>query len=368
MENRDVAAQRAPEVFDEHEQFLALKYFPALDGMRAVSIFLVVAYHVLDPRWNWVSGALGVTIFFGISGFLITTLLLREEARYGRISLKRFYVRRFFRIVPLYALALLSFSVLVLWFHLGRGGEGYLGKLPLFATFNGEFAGSGTFTHSWSLGIEEKFYILWPALAFGIPLFRRHRGVAIAILIPLAIVLSFLPVVGYFGIYLPIIGGCALALAANNRGGFRYVRALSRPAVTYLVFAALIGVMVVDPIMPLGETHPHAHTLFAIVAVLALPGALLSNTVIHKILASRPVVYYGTRAYGIYLFNNLSLRAVDKIIPSTTDSLYLLLVRFALVFVSSLIVADVLHRVLEAPLVRLGRRLAPNRPKQATQA
>ena len=110
-----------------------------------------------------------------ISGFLITTLLLREEERAGRASLWRFYTRRVFRIFPLYFFALAVFSALVLLFRLGNDPDAFAERLPLLATYNGEFAGSGTFSHSWSLGIEEKFYLVWPLLAFGCLAIRRRR-------------------------------------------------------------------------------------------------------------------------------------------------------------------------------------------------
>ncbi|OZE95094.1 acyltransferase [Rhodococcus sp. 15-2388-1-1a] len=336
---------------------MGARYWPALDGLRALSIILVLTVHTHDPMWESFNGALGVTLFFAISGFLITTLLLREEHRGGRISLSKFYIRRFFRIVPLYALALITFSLLVIGLGQGTGAGNYLERLPLLATFNGEFAGSGTFSHSWSLGIEEKFYLVWPALAFGIPLVRRFRGRAVAILAPVAAVASFVPNVGYFGIYFPIIGGCALAIAANAESTFRYVYALARPAAVYALFGCLIIVLFVDESLPLVETNRYAHTLFGLVAVLVLPGVLLSRTWIQRLLANRAVAHYGTRAYAIYLFHPLCLELVDRAIAPGTGGVLLQLARFAGVFVLSLATAEVLARLVENPAIALGRRI-----------
>ncbi len=310
-----------------------------------------------DQLWNTFNGSLGVTLFFAISGFLITTLLLREEKRHARISLSNFYIRRIFRIVPLYAVALLLFSVLVLGFAQGQGAGNYLDRLPLLATFNGEFAGSGTFSHSWSLGIEEKFYVLWPLLAFGLPLCRRLRAIAVAVLVPLAAIFSFLPGVGYLGIYLPIIGGCGVALAANSRAGFRYVHALARPIAAYFLFAVMVVLLVFDRDLPLAETSRYAHTLFGIAAILVLPGVLLSNTWIHKFLAHRALAFYGTRAYALYLFHPLCLEVVDRVIPAGSNIVYLQLARFAMLFALSLLTAEVIVRVIETPFIRIGRRL-----------
>src|SRR5689334_3129720 len=79
-----------------HSEYLALKRFPALDGLRAIAALMVVVFHNQGP--DWVQGWIGVQIFFVISGYLITTLMLREEDRSGQISFKRFYARRIFRI------------------------------------------------------------------------------------------------------------------------------------------------------------------------------------------------------------------------------------------------------------------------------
>src|SRR4030088_1441759 len=83
--------------FDAYRQ---LKHSDALDGMRAIGVLLVIFEHFAGERYKWLSGWLGVHIFFVMSGFLITTLLLREQERNGRVSLRDFYVRRVFRIMP----------------------------------------------------------------------------------------------------------------------------------------------------------------------------------------------------------------------------------------------------------------------------
>ncbi len=147
---------------------------PSLDGLRAVAIALVILQHgsarfrpwMPVGGWRWLllgGGGDGVEIFFVISGFLITTLLLREEERNGRISLRRFYLRRTFRILPpLYA------YLLFLWVF-GRA-EGW--RLPASTmgsslAFLRDYSWAPAFwgtEHTWSLAIEEQFYLLWPPL------------------------------------------------------------------------------------------------------------------------------------------------------------------------------------------------------------
>ena len=148
---------------------------PALDGLRAVAALLVVGFHVAPNAWPFATGWAGVPVFFVLSGYLITRLSLADEAGPG-FSFRGFWIRRVTRIVPLYLLAVAAFMVLP---FVGDGGGGWstVGRtLPYYLTFNGEFVDHGPMTVAWSLGIEEKFYVLWPVLAFALLAGRRIRG------------------------------------------------------------------------------------------------------------------------------------------------------------------------------------------------
>ena len=96
----------------ESRRFVETRHFPALDGLRGLSILAVIWHHAVDPAGIW--GYFGVSLFFAISGFLITTLLLRERAATGRISLRNFYMRRTLRIFPLYYAVVALYVVVVL--------------------------------------------------------------------------------------------------------------------------------------------------------------------------------------------------------------------------------------------------------------
>src|SRR6266545_3183390 len=141
---------------------LTSTHIPALDGMRAVAVFLVIFYHF---GFDWVPGAHGVMIFFVLSGFLITRLLLLENEKFGRISLKAFYLRRVLRIFPAFYCywgILVAFLLLtgkqILWPH-AWSALSYLSNY--YVALNGD--PNNGFSHTWSLGIEEQFYLLWPA-------------------------------------------------------------------------------------------------------------------------------------------------------------------------------------------------------------
>lgn len=143
---------------------------PALDGLRAVSILLVIFSHVLQTYhwsqtvpfvWRLEPGATGVSVFFVLSGYLITTLLLREQVQHQRISLKGFYVRRFFRIVPAYLVFLATVALLKLggvltveWHHFAAALLYVTNYVPV----------SWPLLHTWSLSVEEQFYLLFPLL------------------------------------------------------------------------------------------------------------------------------------------------------------------------------------------------------------
>ncbi|HEX4342276.1 MAG TPA: acyltransferase [Verrucomicrobiae bacterium] len=155
---------------------LPSRRIPSLDGLRAISIFMVVFVHSTDtinfPKWlikkplTFIIGILGVRVFFVISGFLITTLLLRERERNGTISLSGFYKRRALRILPVYCFYLLTVLVVIGWLGLNAiHPSAYLSALTfttrLWGTWGNE---SWPLMHTWSLSIEEQFYLIWPVM------------------------------------------------------------------------------------------------------------------------------------------------------------------------------------------------------------
>lgn len=147
-------------------------YMPALDGVRAIAIALVMLFHAHHP---YLPGAFaGVDIFFVLGGYLITWMLQAEYQRVGRIDLKAFYIRRIGRLVPALAAMLLVYLIVAPWVwpgqsHLLQASLALLGV----ADYTRAFAGIPLFlTHTWSLAVEHHFYVLWPLL---LPLVLRAR-------------------------------------------------------------------------------------------------------------------------------------------------------------------------------------------------
>ncbi len=153
----------APPPFPENlATGLARRHLPALDGLRAVAAFLVVFYHAGSPL---IPGGLGVLAFFVLSGFLITWLLLAEDERYGGISLRLFYIRRSLRIFPAFYCYWLLVVVLLLLFS--THALPWAQILSSFFYVNNYYQAihgdpNTLLSHTWSLGVEEQFYLLWP--------------------------------------------------------------------------------------------------------------------------------------------------------------------------------------------------------------
>jgi peptidoglycan/LPS O-acetylase OafA/YrhL len=149
---------------------MAQNYRPQLDGIRAFCIIFTIVNHV-PGKPDYIDGTVGVDVFFALSGWLITWLLLEERRSAGAIDLKAFYIRRFFRIVPLYYFTIVVYAAAAVLFFLATASSAKIQELreaiAYLVTFNSEYRSSeaGTvFGHAWTLGIEEKVYVVWPAL------------------------------------------------------------------------------------------------------------------------------------------------------------------------------------------------------------
>ncbi|HUO48870.1 MAG TPA: acyltransferase family protein [Acidimicrobiales bacterium] len=168
------------------------RYLPSLDGLRAVAVCGVVLYHL---RVGWLRGGyLGVDLFFVLSGFLITSLLVEERAATGGIGLRSFWSRRARRLLPALLAMLVALSAFtVLTRHdtavpvdLGTLRADALGTLAYVANWHqllahqsyfAQFAGPSPLQHTWSLAIEEQFYVVWPLAVLGLLALVRRRGV-----------------------------------------------------------------------------------------------------------------------------------------------------------------------------------------------
>lgn len=343
-----------PIVDETYNGYQARRYFTALDGLRAVSILLVVSLHTTDAVWRRLHGSVGVTIFFVISGYLITTLLLREEGRRRDARIRAFYVRRAFRILPLYFVTLLGYVVIIGLLHLQAGAADLWRSLPWYLTYQNDFAPSGSgFGHTWSLAVEEKFYLLWP-LTFCVLAFRRHR-LAIAAGLGLLFTLASLSnTTEYLATYAPILFGCCVALILDRPSLYTHAKRLATTPVAILL---LVG-MTVQVLM--FENDTHVHVVFAAMTAMLLPAVLIGPRWLSAVLSNRVATYVGTRAYAVYLIHRMAKGLVDKVIDPG-GSVPHQLTRFTLIVGLALLGAEILCRYIEQPMIGLGKRMASGR-------
>ena len=330
-------------------------YFPALDGLRAVSILLVVSWHVHGAyTFDRLGGEAGVFVFFVLSGFLITLLLLRENAARGHLALRAFYVRRAFRILPLYVLMLGVYASLVLGLHLGEREAQFRAALPYYVTLTQEvlrYSGDpfAPFQFTWSLGVEEKFYLLWPAIAFVLVRARGARYAATTAGIAIGAVLAargVQPTAGVAAAYAFVLVGCLLAQLLDDPRTAGRCEWLASPW-TGAVAVALFC------ISPRGLSGFVAATA----AFLAIPSLVARRGALGAALATPVLVWIGRISYSIYFVNQLSLHAARRVLAppaSVIGDVELL----AAGLVLAIPAAALLHALVERPLQRAGRRLA----------
>jgi len=341
-----------------HDRYLAQRHFGSLDGLRCLSILPVIWHHA-TPRplpGIWGKGPAGVDLFFCISGFLITTLLLREKARTGKVLLGAFYIRRALRILPLYYAVLFSYLLFALSLPAALPQRAhFLRTLPLYASFTANwFADFGVphpilFSFAWSLCVEEQFYAFWPWLV-------RWFSPRSALLVMCALIaVDWYAERNAAGSYAgriitsfaaPIGFGALLALALSERSGFEALfrvlgKAWSAPLALAAVFALLLW-----PVAPLLVFQ-------AALAMLVCTCVIVERHGLSWLLRARAVSYVGAVSYGLYLLNSTALGIVRRVFPEHASAA-------GFVFFASLplalLLAALSHRYFEAPFLRLRDR------------
>jgi peptidoglycan/LPS O-acetylase OafA/YrhL len=336
-----------------HGDYLATRRFPALDGVRAIAAVLVVFFHYGGPQWVLAHGWVGVHAFFVLSGYLITTLALREESRDGRMSIANFYIRRAFRILPVYYV-ILAIVVGLYWLRGQYHSSGLSGAVPYYLTFLNEFHPNKPFGQAWTLGIEQKFYLLWPFLAFGVGAltFARRLCLAIGLVVLLLLSIPFLP---YAGAYSPILIGCALAITMHSAQGFRVLRPLTHPAcgVVLLAAVAVLQIHLGDIEAALRDGGVTGVTCYSVLIALLIP-SLVAGGPVARLLSLAPFRFVGERSYSLYLLQGVAAIAVAATIPQLAPHRTLTAVAVTL---AAMAMADLLYRWVELPMIEVGRRI-----------
>jgi peptidoglycan/LPS O-acetylase OafA/YrhL len=374
--NAEAAAdQKEP----QHQARPRLGYQPALDGLRAIAVIAVLLYHA-DVAWM-PGGFLGVDVFFVLSGFLITTLLLEGATALGSPDMKQFYLRRARRLLPAMFAVVLGSTLLVVTVATDDAGNQqrdvpaaltYILNWVYVFTDQSYFEATGRppmLEHLWSLAVEEQFYLIWPwvfLLAWRMGGSARVRRFALIGAIVSTVLMAVISIMNgypaqadpsrvYFGTDTHAMGllvGAALAtlwLPKSARTDLAPGAKLTIDAIGALSLLALAVVF--------WQTSFDSSLLFrGGFLVLSLLVALLIVAATHpashvgKALGCAPMRYVGTRSYGIYLWHwpifLVTRPGLDVPFTGTAN----LLLRFALTFG----VAELSYRLLEMPIRRYG--------------
>jgi peptidoglycan/LPS O-acetylase OafA/YrhL len=347
--------------------------FGSLDGLRALSVVAVIWHHtgggMVAAEWAQ-QGHHGVTLFFAISGFLITTLLLREHDRHGAIDLRAFYVRRALRIFPLYYAVLLIYVVLVFLLERHtRNGQDFFSNLVYFATYTSNWFvaldGRTIFYFAWSLAAEEQFYLVWP------PLMKRLGTRARALLLAAGVVMALIALElllphlladsptaqvllrVVLNVPLAIVAGVAAALALHDPRSFaRLWPWLGGSRWHSLLWLVLAVALTVIPGSPRFAGH-------VALALLVVSCCMREDHMLAWLLRQPFVVYLGSISYGLYLLHMLCKNVVVKLAAVTGFPLGPGLL-FLLTLMLAVVVAGLSFKYFESRFLQLKGRFERN--------
>ncbi len=319
---------------DALARFLTTRHFPGLDGIRCIAILAVIWHHSSPPKLLPMMGRgfLGVDLFFILSGFLISTLLIREKASNGKISLGDFWIRRALRLVPAYYAML--FALLGAYAIFKPGSDetrALINGFPVYALYLSNWIepGAPNLGPTWSLATEEQFYLIWPLFeAFAAPLISAGAimgGIVVNQLINFGLLDGAIEsLTGWTPqdhpeilqtTFTPILLGVGLAHLLNRRSSFEFLRKIAGFRCAGLVYAAIILALLNWPASDIsGLLRLGLHISFAlfIATVILSPAAAAT-----RILEIRPIAFIGKISYGIYLYHLFALYAASVLIQKS---------------------------------------------------
>ena len=307
------------------------RYFASLDGLRFLCIFAVLWHHspafgsIENPIQLLQRGFTGVDFFFVLSGYLITTLLLREEERYGRFSITGFYWRRALRILPVYYLVVTACAIYWVWV---KGQAEYGPLVPYYYLFLSNILINDIplLAPTWSLSVEEQYYLIWPALLLLLPVGWRVRLGALSVLILLC-VLSASGSLAWLGIrpiktevaiwslpthnYTAILLGSLAAVLLNVPAGYGFLhRIFGNRWMPLIAMIAVLAVLQFSPARLIGWPSLAVH---AVMTCFIISIVVREDHVLRPVLSFRPIARMGEISYGLYLYHLVGLHFANEI-------------------------------------------------------
>jgi peptidoglycan/LPS O-acetylase OafA/YrhL len=328
-------------------------YWPQLDGLRAIAVACVMAFHFIPGVDRYAPlGTMGVRLFFVLSGFLITGILLSWRGRPLGDAVNVFYARRALRIFPLFYFVLIAAAAL----NIGPVRETFAWHAAYLSNFYFYLRGDwhGSVSHLWSLAVEEQFYAVWPWLILCAPE-RWLRPVVMAMIVvaPLSRLLfpnpmdSVLPTSALDSLGLGAL--MAMPAAAPHKGG------------PYGVLgAALVGVALILRYAGLGGQYQIVGLDFGVslLSAWAVVGATRGfEGLAGRFLSASPVMAVGRISYGLYVYHGFTPYLLGRYVPGFVDMAWP--VRALMLTVATALIAMVSWRLLERPFLRLKPALAP---------
>lgn len=353
-----------------------LDHMPELDGLRGVAILAVVG---VNAEWPFLQGGFfGVDVFFVLSGFLITTLLLAEWRRHGDVDLAGFFLRRALRLMPALVVLLVFACVYTALFRPPdqRAAAFTIAASALFYVSNwviGVGNVHGTLEHTWSLGVEGQFYIL----VAGIMVMALRRSAALKTISKWCIILALMVAVwrgiywgwdpGVMRVYMgldtradSLLAGCLVALlwvgkGGLENGGFSFPSKNCCRVLSFLAWAILVTSFICVPGVGVAYPYRGGITLVAVASAVIVSLALANlRTGKPSFLAAAPLVWFGQISYSLYLWHVplKNVFSVERLVPVTKSVVMAEMLRFA-AFVAF---ACASYYAIERPFLRLKAR------------
>jgi peptidoglycan/LPS O-acetylase OafA/YrhL len=348
---------------------------PALDGLRGVAVLSVVGLHLGCCQ----GGNAGVTTFFVLSGFLISYLLITELDTYGRVNYQRFYLRRALRLIPALLAVLAVHGFFAVLFTTGFERKARLAAAAASLFYSGNLVLTlklfpmGHLSHTWSLAVEEQFYLIWPFVLVALARTFRSRK---ALLLVILLLGAFF---GFHRLLLALLGssetrlytmidsradalllGAAVALLFRCHTlygpsqGYRALGVLSLLSFIMLLLHLFLGVGAVARSTSLQSLN--SYTITAVAAALVIYGVSTEaypSRPVSRVLEFQPLPYLGKISYGVYLWHYVIFGILDDQLPNVHA-------RTAIVakLVITLLVSVLSYHFLERPFLRLKDRFA----------
>ncbi|WP_054025612.1 acyltransferase family protein [Bacillus sp. FJAT-28004] len=347
------------------------RYMPGLDGLRAIAVLAVIAYHL---NLQWVPGGLlGVTMFFVLSGYLITDILLKQLSQSKTLDLKTFFIRRARRLLPA---MFLMIAVVSLWLLISDTGrllslKGDIGSALLYisnwylifhdVSYFESFGPASPFGHLWSLAVEEQFYLIWPLVLLAVIRFSPKRGklalwtLAAAAVSAGAMTLLYQPGADPSRVYygtdtraFALLIGAALAIVWPS---WKLSATLSKRSRIVMDAVGTFGFVII--LVMINQSSEYDSFLYrggmvllslataVVVAALAHPASKLAN-----IIGSKALAWVGVRSYGIYLYHY----PIIVLTTPTAESGELHLARALIQVILTFALAELSWRFIEEPI------------------